>query len=222
MATSGTTDFNLSIDDAIEEAYERCGLQTRTGYDIHSARRVLNIMFAEWANRGINVWTIKQRTATISTNDQSNTADFASDIVDVLDVIVRDGTTDYTVDKISRAEYLNTPVKSTTGRPTQFFFDGQINPVMYFYPAADQSYTIVYNALTRIQDAGAYTNTTDLPFRFYPCLVAGLAYYIAMKKAPERMADLKFEYEDVWKRAADTDGGRDSVFLTPQNYFVGS
>ena len=137
----------------------------------------------------------------------------------VLDVIVRDGTTDYTVDKISRAEYLNTPVKSTTGRPTQFFFDGQINPVMYFYPAADQSYTIVYNALTRIQDAGAYTNTTDLPFRFYPCLVAGLAYYIAMKKAPERMADLKFEYEDVWKRAADTDGGRDSVFLTPQNYF---
>ena len=171
MATSGTTDFNLSIDDAIEEAYERCGLQTRTGYDIHSARRVLNIMFAEWANRGINVWTIKQRTATISANDQSNTTDFAADIVDVLDVVVRDGTTDYTVDKISRAEY---------------------------------------------------SNTTDLPFRFYPCLVAGLAYYIAMKKAPERMADLKFEYEDVWKRAADTDGGRDSVFLTPQNYFVGS
>ena len=80
----------------------------------------------------------------------------------------------------------------------------------------------MYNALTRIQDAGAYTNTTDLPFRFYPCLVAGLAYYIAMKRAPERMADLKFEYEDVWKRAADQDGNRDSVFLTPQNYFVGT
>ena len=222
MATSGTTDFNLSIDDAIEEAYERCGLQTRTGYDLTSSRRVLNIMFAEWANRGINIWTIKQRTATLAADDQSNTNDFATDIVDVLDVVVRDGTTDFTVNKISRAEYLNTPVKSTTGRPTQFFFDGQIDPKMFFYPAADKAYTIVYNALTRIQDAGAYTNTTDLPFRFYPCLVAGLAYYIAMKRAPERMADLKFEYEDVWKRAADQDGNRDSVFLTPQNYFVGT
>ena len=178
MATSGTTDFNLSIDDAIEEAYERCGLQTRTGYDLTSSRRVLNIMFAEWANRGINIWTIKQRTATLAADDQSNTNDFATDIVDVLDVVVRDGTTDFTVNKISRAEYLNTPVKSTTGRPTQFFFDGQIDPKMFFYPAADKAYTIVYNALTRIQDAGAYTNTTDLPFRFYPCLVAGLAYYI--------------------------------------------
>jgi|TARA_Y100000114_G_scaffold56902_1_gene52072 hypothetical protein len=222
MATSGTTDFNLSIDDAIEEAYERCGLQTRTGYDLTSSRRVLNIMFAEWANRGINIWTIKQRTATLAADDQSNTNDFATDIVDVLDVVVRDGTTDFTVNKISRAEYLNTPVKSTTGRPNQFFFDGQIDPKMFFYPAADKAYTVVYNALTRIQDAGAYTNTTDLPFRFYPCLVAGLAYYIAMKRAPERMADLKFEYEDVWKRAADQDGNRDSVFLTPQNYFVGT
>tara|TARA_Y100001937_G_scaffold17330_2_gene24009 strand:- start:310 stop:978 length:669 start_codon:yes stop_codon:yes gene_type:complete len=222
MATSGTTDFNLSIDDAIEEAYERCGLQTRTGYDLTSSRRVLNIMFAEWANRGINIWTIKQRTATLAADDQSNTSDFATDIVDVLDVVVRDGTTDFTVNKISRAEYLNTPVKSTTGRPNQFFFDGQIDPKMFFYPAADKAYTVVYNALTRIQDAGAYTNTTDLPFRFYPCLVAGLAYYIAMKRAPERMADLKFEYEDVWKRAADQDGNRDSVFLTPQNYFVGT
>ena len=222
MATSGTTDFNLSIDDAIEEAYERCGLQTRTGYDLTSSRRVLNIMFAEWANRGINIWTIKQRTATLAADDQSNTNDFATDIVDVLDVVVRDGTTDFTVNKISRAEYLNTPVKSTTGRPNQFFFDGQIDPKMFFYPAADKAYTVVYNALTRIQGAGAYTNTTDLPFRFYPCLVAGLAYYIAMKRAPERMADLKFEYEDVWKRAADQDGNRDSGFLTPQNYFVGT
>lgn len=222
MATSGTTDFNLDIQEAIEEAYDRCGLVLRTGYDIKSSRRALNIMFAEWANRGINIWTVKQRTATIAENDQSNTTDFASDIVDILDVVVRDGTTDYTMDKISRAEYLNIPVKSSTGRPTQFFFDGQINPVINFYPAADKSYTLVYNALTRIQDAGAYTNTTDMPFRFYPCLVAGLAYYVAMKKAPQRMADLKFEYEDVWKRAADTDGNRDSVFLTPQNYFVGS
>ena len=102
MATSGTTDFNLSIDDAIEEAYERCGLQTRTGYDLTSSRRVLNIMFAEWANRGINIWTIKQRTATLAADDQSNTNDFATDIVDVLDVVVRDGTTDFTVNKISR------------------------------------------------------------------------------------------------------------------------
>ena len=148
MATSGTTDFNLNIDEAIEEAHERCGLQVRTGYDLKSSRRALNIMFSEWANRGINVWTVKQRTATVAQNDQSNTTDFASDIVDVLDVIVRDGSTDYTLDKLSRAEYLNTPVKSTTGRPTQFFFYGKINPVMYLYPAADEAYTIVYNALT--------------------------------------------------------------------------
>ena len=222
MATSGTTDFNLSIDDAIEEAYERCGLQTRTGYDLTSSRRVLNIMFAEWANRGINIWTIKQRTATLAADDQSNT-NFATDIVDVLDVVVRDGTTDFTVNKISRAEYLNTPVKSTTGRPTQFFcLTVKSIRKCFFTQQQIKHIRLLYNALTRIQDAGAYTNTTDLPFRFYPCLVAGLAYYIAMKRAPERMADLKFEYGRCLEKSADTDGNRDSVFLTPQNYFVGT
>ena len=141
-------------------------------------------------------------------------------IVDITDVIIRDSSNnDYSVDAISRATYWNYTVKTTSGRPTQFYFERTISPTLYLYPAANEAYTLIYYALVRMADSGDYTNNSEIPFRFLPCLVAGLAYYISMKKAPERMQALKLLYEDEFKRAADEDGERTSVFLTPQSYY---
>ena len=221
MATSNSTDFELDVAEYIEEAFERCGLEVRTGYDLKTARRSMNLMLAEWANRGLNQWTIEQRTQTVTADDVDYS--LGTDVIDILSAVVRRSGTDFSLSRISRDSYLSIPNKTTTGRPTQFFLDRQITPNLKIWPAPENSTDVIhYDALTRIQDADGSVNTLEVPFRFYPCLVAGLAYYIAMKRAPERMADLKFEYEDVWKRAADQDGNRDSVFLTPQNYFVGT
>ncbi len=147
-------------------------------------------------------------------------ADAPEQIVDITDVIIRDSSNnDYSTTAIARAQYWNYTVKTTSGRPTQFYFERTISPTLYLYPAADQAYTLIYYALVRMSDAGDYTNNSEIPFRFLPCLVAGLAYYISMKKAPERMQALKLLYEDEFKRAADEDGQRTSVYLTPQTYF---
>lgn len=216
MATSGTTDFNLSIDDAIEEAYERCGLQTRTGYDLTSSRRVLNIMFAEWANRGLNLWTIELKTQTLTASTASYS--LGTDIVDIVSAVVfeaSDTTIDYEVERISRAEYLNIPKKSTEARPSQYYLERTITPTLYLYPTPDAADTFKYYALTRINDAGAYTNNAEIPFRFIPCMVAGLAYYISMKKSPERIPITKAVYDEEWARAAAEDTVRTSVKLVP-------
>ena len=141
-------------------------------------------------------------------------------IIDITDVIIRDSSNnDYSTNTISRAQYWNYTVKTTSGRPTQYYFERTINPTLYLYPAADTAYTLKYYALLRMKDAGDYTNNAEIPFRFLPCMTAGLAYYISMKKAPERMQALKLLYEDEFKRAADEDGERTSVFLTPQSYY---
>ena len=225
---ANTANFDLSIDEICQEAYERCGLQVRAGNDLQTARRSLNLMMAEWANRGINLWTVKKQEKTLAANTTNLTgtnlfgsgADDSQQIIGVTDVIVRDSSNnDYSVNTISRSQYWNYAVKTTSGRPTQYYFERTINPTLYLYPAADTAYTLKYYALLRMKDAGDYTNNAEIPFRFLPCMTAGLAYYISMKKAPERMQALKLLYEDEFKRAADEDGERTSVFLTPQSYY---
>jgi|TARA_Y100000004_G_scaffold132095_1_gene149104 hypothetical protein len=225
---ASTANFDLTIDDIAEEAYERCGLQVRSGYDLKTARRSLNLMLAEWANRGLNLWTIQLQEKTIAadttsltgTNLFGSSADDSQQIVDITDVAIRDSSNnDYSATSISRATYLNYTVKTTSGRPTQYYFERTINPTLFLYPAADTTYTLRYYALVRMKDSGAYTNNTEIPFRFLPCLTAGLAYYIAMKKAPERIQLLKQVYEDEFQRAAAQDGERTSLFLSPKIYY---
>ena len=227
---ASTADFDLSIDDIAEEAYERCGLQVRSGYDLKTARRSLNLMLAEWANRGLNLWTIQLQEKTLPQNTTSLTgsdlfgsgANAAEEIIDITDVVITDSSNnDYSATSISRSTYFNYTVKTTSGRPSQYYFERTINPRLYLYPAADAAYTLKYYALLRMKDSGAYTNNNEIPFRFLPCLTAGLAYYIAMKKVPDRIQLLKQIYEDEFQRAADQDGERTSLFLTPKTYLPG-
>ena len=227
---SSTADFDLSIDEIAEEAYERCGLQVRSGYDLKTARRSLNLMLSEWANRGLNLWTIQKQEKTLpaTTTELSGTSLFGSgansaqQIIDITDLVIRDSSNnEFSTTSISRSTYLNYTVKTTSGRPSQYYFERTINPKLFLYPAADTTYTLVYYALVRMKDSGAYTNNAEIPFRFLPCLTAGLAYYIAMKKAPDRIQILKQIYEDEFQRAADQDGERTSLFLTPKTYLPG-
>ena len=224
---SSTANFDLSIDDVAEEAFERCGLQVRSGYDLKTARRSLNLMLAEWANRGLNLWTIQLQEKALAqgTTDLSGAnlfgsgANAAQEIIDITDVVITDSSNnDYSATSISRSTYFNYTVKTTSGRPSQYYFERTINPKLFLYPAADTTYTLVYYALVRMKDSGAYTNNAEIPFRFLPCLTAGLAYYIAMKKSPDRIQMLKQIYEDEFQRAAAQDGERTSLFLTPKVY----
>ena len=221
MTVSGSTDFELDVAEYVEEAFERCGLEARTGYDLKTAKRSLNIMFADWANRGLNQWTIKERTLTVVEGQRVYPLD--TDIIDVLAVVVRRGTTDYTIDRVSRDQYLSIPTKESTGRVTQFFLNRQITPDLQVWPVPDNSTDVlVYNCLTRIDDADTMTNTMDVPFRFYPCLAAGLAYYISLKRAPERVQMLKAVYEEEMRRAVDEDRDRASFQIAPslRNYRI--
>ena len=208
MATSGTTTFNLDFDDIIEEAYERCGLESRTGYDMRTARRSLNLMFLEWANRGLNLWTIEQRSLALVAGTAQY--DLPTDTVNILSAVVRtgSGTTqqDITLDRISQNEYLHVPDKLTQARPSQYFLQRTSTPVLFIYPAA----------VRRIQEVGEFTNTADAVFRFLPALVAGLSYNLALKKAPDRITVLKQLYEEEFARAAMEDRDTASVYLTPE------
>ena len=228
---ASTASFDLSIDEIAEEAYERCGLQVRSGYDLQTARRSLNLMLSEWANRGLNLWTIQLQEKTIPATTQSLSgtslfganANDSQQIVDITDLAISDSSNnDFSATPISRSTYLNIAVKTTSGRPTQYYFERTINPRLYLYPQADTTYTLKYYALLRMKDAGEYTNNAEIPFRFLPCMTAGLAYYIAMKKAPERIQLLKQVYEDEFQRAAAQDGERSSLFLTPKTYLPGT
>ena len=219
MTVSNSKDFELDVADYIEEAFERCGLEARTGYDLKTAKRSLNLLFADWANRGLNQWTIKQRNFTVTSGDGET--DLSADVIDILSLVVRRSGTDYALSRISRDEYLSIPTKTTTGRPTQFFVDRQITPNLKLWPLPDNDTDVViYDALTRMDDADTYVNTVDMPFRFYPCLAAGLAYYIAMKRAPERLQILKPIYEEEMNRAMDEDRDRASFRVAPdlRNY----
>ena len=215
MTTSSSTDFNLDVAEYIEEAFERCGLEAKTGYDLQTARRSLNIMLAEWANRGLNQWTIEQRTQALTANDSEYSLD--TDIIDILSVVVRRSGTDFSMTRISRDTFINLPNKTSTSRPTQYFLDRQITPNLKLYPTPENSTdVIVYDALTRMQDADTQVNTLEIPFRFIPCLTAGLAYYIAMKRAPDRIQLLKTVYEEEFERAMAEDRDRSAFKVNPQ------
>jgi len=214
MTTSSSRDFNLDVAEAIEEAYERCGLEMRTGYDAKTARRSLNIMFSEWANRGLNLWTVEQATQSLTSGTDSY--QFTADYTDLLEVVIRRSGTDFALSRMSRGDYLNLPNKSQSGRPSQFYFDRKITPSLILWPTPDSSSdTLVYYYVRRIQDADTLQNTNDIPFRFLPCLVAGLAYYISMKRAPDRIQILKSVYEEEFQRARDEDEDRVPLKLTP-------
>ena len=219
MAVSGSTDFELDVSDYIEEAFERCGLEVRTGYDLKTAKRSLNLLLAEWANRGLNAWTIAQRSQALTESDGEYT--IGTDVIDILSVVVRRDSTDYSLDRLSREEYLNIPTKTTEGRPSQFFLDRQISPNLKIWPIPENSTDVLfYDALTRMDDADAFTNTMEIPFRFYPCLAAGLAYYIAIKRSPQRVQLLKAVYEEKMERAIQEDRDRASFTIEPAYQYL--
>jgi hypothetical protein len=220
MATSSSTNFELDVAEYIEEAFERCGLEVRTGYDLQSAKRSMNILLADWANRGLNQWTIRQRTQSLTSG--TSEYDLGTDVIDILNAVIRRSSTDFTISRISRDQFINIPVKSTSGRPSQYFLDRQITPKLKLWATPENSTdTFVYDALTRIQDADTQVNTMEVPFRFYPCLTAGLAYYIAMKRAPDRVQLLKAMYEEEFERASAEDRDRSNLSLTPSSTYYG-
>ena len=299
MATSGTTSFNLDIDDVIEESYERCGIRNTKGYDLKSSRRSLNLLFSEWGNRGIHLWKVELKSQSLTAGQATYTT--PSDCSDVLEayvsstgaadttlatalttgatsVVLTDASTfsssgtiqieeetitysgkssntltgasrgqfgstaaahtsgtvvqnssgavttstnDISLSKIDRSAYAGLPNKGQTGQPSQYYVDRQTRPTISLYLTPDaNTYTFLkYYYIQRIQDAGAYTNQTDLPYRFLPCMVSGLAFYLSQKYAPERVQPLKLLYEDELERALQEDGQRTSLYISPFTYF---
>lgn len=237
MTTSGTQSFNLDLNNLIEEAFERCGQEIRTGYDFRTARRSLNLLTIEWANRGINLWTIEE--GSIPMVQGQITYNLPVDTIDLLDSVIRTqsgiGQTDINISRISVSTYATIPNKNAQGRPIQVWIDRQsgatepgtgVNfPQIYVWPAPDQSdfYTYVYWRLKRIQDAGNGTNTQQIPFRMLPCMVAGLAYYLSLKipGAENRIEMLKASYEEQWLLASTEDREKAPLRLAPRQMFIG-
>mgnify|MGYP003666431887 FL=1 len=287
MSLSGSKDFELDVTEYIEEAFERCGLVMRTGYDLKTAKRSMNLLFADWANRGLNQWTIEQvsialadgiaeypagtltmtvaasgafsisetitggtsgatasitslptstslaltipsgtfssgETITGGTSGATTTVSAAvsfqgvQSTIDILASVIRRDSTDYNIQRTSRGEYIGTPNKTTEGRPSQFFIDKQITPKITLWPTPDKSTDVLlFDRLVRMDDADGYIDTLQMPFRFYPALAAGLAYYLSMKKAPDRVSLLKGIYDDEIQRAISQDADRASFNIVP-------
>ena len=287
MATSGSTNFELDVSDYIEEAFERCGIEVRTGYDLKTAKRSMNLLLADWANRGLNQWTIKQTSITVAaditeypggtltmtvgdsasfsvsetitggtsaatasvtklpsatsmaitiptgtftsgetltggTSAATTTLSAAVDLtdvqatIDILSLVVKRDSNSYAARRLSRDGYITIPNKTDTGRPSQFFLDRQITPNLKIWPAPENSTDIlIFDRLYRIDDGDDFTNTLGVPFRFYPALAAGLAYYIALKRAPDRIQILKPLYEEEMERAMTEDRDRASFNIVP-------
>ena len=183
MTTSGTATFNLDLSEIVEEAFERCGSELRTGYDLRTARRSLNLMFAEWASRGLNMWTFEQ--GTINLVPGQATYNLPANTVDLLEHVIRTGAgnvatqADLTITRISVSTYATIPNKLTQARPIQIWVERLDQPRVTVWPVPDnvQPYQLVYWRLRRIQDAGDGVNTMDMPFRFIPCMVAGSVSY---------------------------------------------
>jgi len=230
MTTSGTSSFNLDLSEIVEEAFERCGSELRTGYDLKTARRSLNLMFADWANRGVNMWTFEQGTQTLTPGVATYT--LPADTVDLLEHVIRTGAgnsstqADLTITRISVSTYATIPNKLQQARPIQIWIERLNTPQFTVWPVPDnsQTYQLVYWRLRRIQDAGNGTNTMDMPFRFIPCMVAGLAYYLSMKVpgAAERMQMLKAQYDEAWALASEEDREKAAVRFVPRRQYLGS
>lgn len=235
--TSGTYVFdkNFFIDDIITEAYERIGFVDMSGNDIKTARRSLNILFQEWGNRGLNFWEVGNNSITLvqgqseyvmyrSTSDGTSSATAIYGVADVLEMVYRNSTSvDFPLTKIDRSAYQGLSSKTQQGTPTQYFvqrFIDKVTITLYLTPGSTEAgNTINFYYVKRIQDTGAYTNATDVPYRFVPCMCSGLAYYLSIKKAPQRTQELKLLYEDELQRALQEDGSSSSSFITPKTYY---
>ena len=237
MATSGTTTFEstFSIDDIITEAYERLGRFDYSGNDLRSARRSLNIMFQEWANRGLHYWQVKNNSITLvngqsvytmfrSTADGTSSTTAVYGVDDILEAVYRNSSSvDFPLTKINRSAYQGLSNKTNTGTPTQYYvqrFIDKVTITLYLTPGASEAGNFLnYYYVSRIQDAGNYTNEADVPYRFVPCMVAGLAYYLSQKINPQLTQQMKLLYEDELKRALEEDGSASSSFITPKTYY---
>jgi len=234
-ATTSKFESTFYIDDIITEAYERIGMFDYSGNNIKTARRSLNIMFQEWANRGLHYWEVANNSITL-VNGQSeytmyrDTSDGTSDatavygVDDILEAVYRNSSSvDFPLTKVNRSAYQGLSNKTQTGTPTQYFVQRFINKVtitLYLTPGSTEAgNTINYYYVKRIKDAGAYTNEADVPYRFVPCMVSGLTYYLSQKFAPQRTQELKLLYEDELKRALEEDGSSSSSFITPKTYY---
>ena len=230
MAVSGVANFNLDLSEIVEEAFERAGSELRSGYDLRTARRSLNIMFADWANRGINMWTFEQ--GTINLVPGTATYNLPEDTVDLLEHVIRTGAgsvstqADLTITRISVSTYATIPNKLQQARPIQVWIERLETPRITVWPVPDnsQTYQFVYWRMRRIDNAGTGVNTMDVPFRFLPCMVAGLAYYLALKlpNGPQRLEALKAQYDEAWQLAADEDREKAAVRFVPRQVFIGS
>lgn len=234
--TTDTTTFNLDLNQIVEEAFERCGAELRSGYDLRTARRSLNLMLLEWANRGINMWTIEQGSITLSPGVISY--NYPVDTVDFLDHVIRTGSgttqTDINITRISESTYAMIPNKNATGRPIQVWIQrlsgatdaagDVVYPQIHVWPSPDssQTYTFVYWRLRRLQEAGNGINGQDIPFRFLPVLVSGLAYNLARKipGAEARLQMLKADYDEQWDLAATEDREKAAVRFVPRETFL--
>jgi hypothetical protein len=229
MTTSGTSAFNLDLTEIVEEAFERVGSEMRTGYDLRTARRSLNLMFADWANRGINMWTFEQGSIPLVAGQA--TYNLPADTVDLLEHVIRTGAgssstqADLTITRISVSTYATIPNKLQQARPIQVWIERLNTPRITVWPIPDtsQPYVFVYWRMKRIQDAGGGVNTMDMPFRFVPCMVAGLAYYLAMKipGAIERIEVLKGQYDEAWQLASGEDQEKAALRFVPRQMFIG-
>jgi hypothetical protein len=220
MATSGTVNFRLNVEQIITEAYERCGIdnETRTGYQAVSARRSLNLLFSEWANRGINYWAVQNNTLSLSSGTTTYT--LPAGTIDLIDVVVREtvgGTTSDTVlQRVSIADYNQLPDKSSSGKPSQYMLDKQYTPVMYVWQVPDSNaYSLVYWSINQIEDIDASNQDADVPYRWSDCICAGLASKLAMKFAPDRYQLLDQVYERSFELAAATDNDGVTLRLRP-------
>jgi hypothetical protein len=230
MTTSGVANFNLDLAEVVEEAFERAGGELRTGYDLRTARRSLNLMFADWANRGLNMFTYEQGTQVLTPGQATYV--LPTDTVDLLEHVIRTGAgnvatqADLTITRISVSTYATIPNKLQQARPIQIFIERLNTPQFTVWPVPDntQTYTLVYYRLRRIENAGDGVNTMDMPFRFLPCMVAGLAYHLALKipSGAERLGILKQQYDEAWALASEEDREKAAVRFVPRRQYLGS
>jgi hypothetical protein len=223
MATSGSTSFSLSLEEIVDEAFDRCGLKLMSGEDFQTARRSLDLMLIEWQNRGTNFWTLDQTTVNLVQGQESYI--LADTVYDVLECFVRTGTgtsqQDLTVRRTSVSSYAKISNKPSQGRPVKYWLDKQRDaPVMYLWPVPDQAYSLIHYSLSRVEDSGSPASlTTDVPYRFLPALVAGLAYNVGIKRsnrvAPDKLMSLKADYEQQWDLAQSGDRDRSSFRIRP-------
>ena len=234
--TSGTATFDktFAVDEIIEEAYERIGMQGVSGNQLKMARRSLNIMFQEWANRGLHYWEVANNNITLvadqavytmfrSTGDGTSDATAVYGVDDVLEVAYRNSNVDSPLTKINRSQYQALSNKTATGQPTQYFVQRLIDRVtitLYLTPGSSEAGKFInYYYVKRIQDVGDYTNATDVPYRFVPCMCSGLAYYLAQKFKPQLIQQMKLLYEDEFQRALSEDGSPSSTYISPKVYY---